>query len=286
MRQVAEVAALREQIARWRGQGDSIGFVPTMGNLHAGHLSLVEQARMGCERCVVSIFVNPMQFGPEEDFERYPRTPAQDLDALERAGVDLVFVPDVQTLYPRSLDATTRVLVPGLGDMLEGEHRPGFFVGVATVVLKLLNLVQPDLAVFGEKDFQQLAVIRRMVRELDLPVTVAGGPIVRESDGLAMSSRNAYLSADERARAPELFGSLRALAESLRQGERAFSRLEERGRKRLESAGFRVDYLTVRRAEDLLVPGPTDTRVVVLAAAWLGRTRLIDNLRVDLPPAP
>jgi pantoate--beta-alanine ligase len=194
-------------------------------------------------------------------------------------------VPDVHTIYPRPLDGTTRVVVPGLGDILEGEQRPGFFVGVATVVLKLLNLVQPDVAIFGEKDFQQLAVIRRMVRELDLPVTVAGGPIVRESDGLAMSSRNAYLSAAERRRAPELFRALQALAVELVQGERALEALEERGRGRLENAGFRVGYLTVRRADDLLCPGPGDTRLVILAAAWLGSTRLIDNLRVDLLPA-
>jgi pantoate--beta-alanine ligase len=285
MQQVTDVDALREQTARWRRQGEAIGFVPTMGNLHAGHLSLVEQSRARCARNIVSIFVNPFQFGPSEDLERYPRTPAQDIRALEQAGVDLVFLPDLHTVYPRPLDETTRVVVPGLGDILEGEHRPGFFVGVATVVLKLFNLVQPNVAVFGEKDFQQLVVIRRMVRELDLPVAVAGGPIVRESDGLAMSSRNAYLSAEERRRAPELFRALQALGASLRQGEQAPGRLEKQGRERLESAGFQVDYLTVRRADDLRSPAPADTRLVILAAAWLGSTRLIDNVQVDLPPA-
>jgi pantoate--beta-alanine ligase len=257
-----------------------------MGNLHAGHLALVEQARAASDRTVVSIFVNPMQFGPNEDFERYPRTPSEDAEALEAAGADLLFLPETRTLYPRPPEETTRVLVPEIGDILEGEHRPGFFVGVATVVLKLLNLVQPGVVVFGEKDFQQLAVVRRMVRELNLPVTVTAGPTVREPDGLAMSSRNAYLSADERRSAPALNATLGWMAQSLKDGKADLADLEQAARGRLQSSGFRVDYLSVRCADDLSRPGPDDRELVILAAASLGSTRLIDNLRVYLPTAP
>ena len=278
---IEEISTLRERVAAWRRAGQRVGFVPTMGNLHAGHLALVAEARRLAERVVVSIFVNPLQFGPQEDFAAYPRTLARDQELLAGAGTDLLFAPTVEAVYPRGQAEQTRVEVPGISDILCGASRPGHFVGVATVVCKLFNMVQPDLAVFGEKDFQQLQVIRLMTLDLSLPVAVHGLATVREADGLAMSSRNGYLTAEDRARAPALYQTLRRCAEWLRAGLDSAT-VEGRAGEAIAAAGFGQDYFSVRRAADLAVPAPGERELVVLAAARLGRARLIDNLRVSL----
>lgn len=278
---IERVADLRLRIGQWRRTGERIALVPTMGNLHAGHLDLVRRAREQAEHTVVSIFVNPMQFGPQEDFAAYPRTLDADRERLARVGADLVFAPPVDEVYPGDPSLLTRVEVPGLSDLLCGASRPGHFVGVATVVCKLFNMVQPDLAVFGEKDFQQLLVIRRMTRDLCLPVEILGAPTVREPDGLAMSSRNGYLNGQERAIAPRLYAGLQRAADALRRGD-ATGPVERDTLQWLERAGFGADYVSVRRADDLEPPGEMDRRLVILAAVKLGATRLIDNLRVEL----
>lgn len=280
MLKVESIQELRAIVQAWRRAGDRTAFVPTMGNLHAGHIELVRQARGLADRVVVSIFVNPLQFGVNEDFASYPRTLDEDRQQLGQVGTDLVFIPAVATVYPDGQEVQTRVLVPGLSGILCGASRPGHFEGVATVVCKLFNLVQPDLAVFGEKDFQQLSIIRRMVRDLCLPIEILGVPTVREVDGLAMSSRNGYLTPSERRQAPALYRVLRGLAEHVRAGDRGFPRLEREGIEALTAEGFRPDYLSLRRIEDLQPPGVDDQRLILLAAAFLGRTRLIDNLRV------
>lgn len=282
METVHSIAGLRARVAAWRRAGERIALVPTMGNLHQGHLRLVEEARGRAQRSVASIFVNPMQFGPNEDFDSYPRTLAADSRKLEDAGLDLLFAPSAATVYPHGLEGTTRVEVPGLSEMLCGEYRPGHFTGVATVVAKLFNMVQPDLAVFGEKDWQQLTLIRKMTLELNLPVEIVGVPTVREADGLAMSSRNGYLSPEERSRAPVLYRTLQAAARRLQEGEADYRAIREDGIAALEAAGFRPDYFEMRRIDDLQPAGPEDGELRIVAAAWLGRTRLIDNLHVAL----
>lgn len=268
---------LHRHLKALRGDGLRLALVPTMGALHEAHLQLVDEARRHADRVVVSIFVNPMQFGAGEDFESYPRDLERDAQMLAARGADLVFAPGVHDVYPHGDADTTRVQVPGLSEVLCGAFRPGHFTGVATVVLKLLNLVGPDVALFGEKDYQQLAVIRRMVRDLDVPVEIVGVPTVREADGLAMSSRNAYLSAAERATAPRLFGELQRVAAAARDGA-ALGELETQAVAALREAGFRPDYVRVLRARDLAPAEPGDRDLVVLAAAWLGAARLIDNL--------
>jgi pantoate--beta-alanine ligase len=284
MQTVNSVEDLRATLALWRKAGERVAFVPTMGNLHAGHLALVREAARRSDRVVVSIFVNPMQFGEGEDFDAYPRTLEEDKASLIEVGVDLLFAPPVSTIYPSGSAQQTRVEVPGISDVLCGASRPGHFVGVATVVCKLFNMVQPDLAVFGEKDYQQLMVIRRMVADLAIPVDVVGMPTVRESDGLAMSSRNSYLSATQRATAPLLYRTLRTTAEAIRAGNRDNNRLEAEAQAALQDAGFRPDYYAIRRTEDLAMPGESEGDLVILAAAYLGTTRLIDNFGpVDRP---
>jgi pantoate--beta-alanine ligase len=278
---VEDIAALRQRVGAWRGGGKRIALVPTMGNLHAGHLALVREAQNLADRTLVSIFVNPLQFGPKEDFDAYPRTLAQDRELLAAEGADLLFVPTLEDVYPRGKQGQTRVEVPGLSDILCGASRPGHFVGVATVVCKLFNIAQPDLAVFGEKDYQQLLVIRRMAEDLCVPVDVCGLATVREPDGLAMSSRNGYLSPEERSRAPGLFQTLRRGGDRLRRGVSG-SEVERRGLDELASNGMRPDHFSVRRARDLGPVERTDPELAVLAAAYLGKTRLIDNLRVTL----
>ena len=274
---VSTIVALREEVARRRLAGQRIAFVPTMGNLHAGHLRLMSEARRHAPVVVASIFVNPLQFGANEDFDAYPRTPAEDRSALESAEVDLLFMPTEHEMYPGGAAHMTTVEVPELGDMLCGSFRPGHFRGVATVVNRLFNLVLPDVAIFGRKDYQQLAVIRRMVEDLGMPVQIVGVETVRESDGLAMSSRNRYLTAAERAPAPKLYATLIDVRDRVSGGE-ALAAVERRAAEALAVAGFRPDYVSIRRQTDLRVPGPEDHDLVVLAAAWLGRTRLIDNL--------
>lgn len=284
MLMVHEIAPLREQLQHWRQAGERIAFVPTMGNLHAGHLRLVAEARGRAERVVVSIFVNPLQFGPTEDLAAYPRTPAQDAAALEQAGADLLFLPEEQTIYPHGREAVSQVVVPQLGEMLCGASRPGHFVGVSTVVCKLFNMVQPDLACFGQKDYQQLTILRRMVRDLDLPVEMVGVETVREADGLAMSSRNGYLSCEDRQRAPALYQSLQRVAQALQDGRRDFAALEAQGSELLSAAGLNPDYFSIRAADDLRPAEAGMAQLVILAAAQLGRARLIDNLTVSLSP--
>lgn len=281
METLHRIDELRARITTWRRAEESIALVPTMGTLHQGHLELVRQARGHARRVVASIFVNPLQFGPHEDLAAYPRTPEADRRGLAGEGTDLLFAPAVDEVYPYGQAGQTRVEVPGLSDILCGASRPGHFVGVATVVCKLFNMVQPDLALFGEKDFQQLLVIRRMAADLCLPVEIIGVPTVREPDGLAMSSRNGYLSTAERGRAPALYQALQAAAHALRQGATP-AQVAAQARVELEEAGLRPDYVSVRRAADLAEPGTEDRTLIILAAAYLGRARLIDNLRVEL----
>jgi pantoate--beta-alanine ligase len=280
MRTVSEVPSLREALAQWRRQGQRIGFVPTMGNLHEGHLQLVQRARSVADRVVVSIFVNPMQFGPGEDFETYPRTLDEDKARLEQEQADLLFAPPVEVIYPSGLNSATRVEVPGVGEGLEADSRPGFFIGVATVVARLFNLVQPDVALFGEKDYQQLAVIRAMVTDLCWPIEIEGVPTVREADGLAMSSRNQYLDEEQRSRAPVLYQTLCSVADQVRAQRRRYRELEAEAMKSLEQAGFSPDYVSIRHAETLQPVAEGERRCVILAAARLGKARLIDNLQV------
>jgi pantoate--beta-alanine ligase len=275
-----QVAELRQRVAAWRRSGARVAFVPTMGNLHLGHLTLVRVARTQADRTVASIFVNPLQFGPREDLAAYPRTLERDREMLAAEGTDLLFAPAVEAVYPRGQEVQTRVAVPGLSGILCGASRPGHFTGVATVVCELFNMVQPDLAVFGEKDFQQLLVIRRMTEDLSLPVEIQGVPTVREADGLALSSRNGYLTADERGRAPAIYRALQAARDRLVEGT-AMDAVEAAGREALSRAGLVPDYFSVRRSEDLAEPQAADRELVVLAAAHLGKARLIDNLRVS-----
>jgi pantoate--beta-alanine ligase len=280
MRIVHAIAELRARVAAWKRAGERVAFVPTMGNLHRGHIRLVERARELAPRTVASIFVNPTQFGPGEDFAAYPRTLAEDSRQLEAAGLDLLFAPGVAEVYPRPLERMTQVTVPELPAVLCGASRPTHFLGVTTVVSKLFNMAQPDVAVFGEKDWQQLVIIRRMATDLDLPVEIVGLPTVREPDGLALSSRNGYLSAEERAVAPALHATLRATAERLRAGGRDYAALEAAAKGELAAAGFRPDYFEIRRPDDLRRPAAGDVELRIFAAAWLGRARLIDNLAV------
>ena len=273
---------LRKRIRRWREMNQRVALVPTMGNLHAGHIALVKQARKLADRVVASIFVNPLQFAPTEDFGAYPRTPDADRLQLAVAGTDLLFIPETEEVYPGGMDAATRVEVPGLSDILDGASRPTHFIGVATVVAKLFNMVQPDVAIFGEKDYQQLQVIRRMTTDLCLPIEIVGHPTVRELDGLAMSSRNQYLTKTERAQAPLLQRVLREAAFALRDSSRDFGALQKQAVDKLATGGFKPDYVEIRRAETLAPPAADDTRFVVLGAAWLGKARLIDNVPLDV----
>ena len=279
---VEAVSDLRRETAKLRQQGRRIAFVPTMGNLHAGHFKLVQVAREHADAVVASIYVNPLQFGPKEDFAAYPRTPREDKQALESVKTDLLFMPTDADIYPRGLDVMTKVEVPALGDILCGKFRPGHFRGVTTVVNRLFNLVQPDVAVFGKKDYQQLMLIKLMVSDLGLPIDIVGVDTVREADGLAMSSRNKYLDAVERKTAAKLYAGLCGLRDRLIKEGRVAAGIETDALRELETAGFRPDYLSIRRATDLGEPGPQDKALVILAAAWLGRTRLIDNLDVQV----
>ncbi len=272
------VAALRETTGSWRRSGELIGLVPTMGAIHAGHLALVAAAKRRCRRVVASLFVNPKQFGPAEDFNAYPRNESADLAAFASAGVDVVFMPGVEEMYPPGFAAT--VAVTGLGDTLEGEHRSGHFTGVATVVAKLLLQCQPDAAFFGEKDYQQLLVVRRLARDLDIPVAIEGVPTVREPDGLALSSRNVYLSPEERRIAPLLHRTMQETAAAIRREPAAVAALLDRGSEALVAGGFAPDYLELRDADDLSPIAELRRPARLLAAARLGRTRLIDNIPV------
>lgn len=276
MQLIDNTAALRTTISRWRQQGERIGFVPTMGNLHQGHVTLVQEARRRCDRVVVSIFVNPMQFDRASDLNAYPRTLEQDCAHLGDLA-DAVFTPTPELMYPNGQQQQTRVTVPGIAEVLEGALRPGHFDGVSTVVCKLFNLVQPDLACFGEKDYQQLALIRKMVTDLNMPVEILGVPTVRAEDGLALSSRNGYLSTAEREQAPELAATMRWLAGRIADGERNMALLASEGSIRLNSRGFTTDGIDIVDANTLLPLTGESRAAVILMAAFLGKARLIDN---------
>jgi pantoate--beta-alanine ligase len=282
MQTIREITPLRAQVGAWRREGLRVGLVPTMGNLHAGHLALVREALARTDRVVTSVFVNPLQFGANEDFGAYPRTLERDAELLRGAGNHCLFAPGEHEIYPNGRDGHTQVEVPILSDVLCGASRPGHFRGVATVVSKLFNIVQPDVAVFGEKDYQQLQVIRRMTADLDMPIEIVGLPTVREIDGLALSSRNGYLDAEERVKAPLLYATLQRVADAVAAGE-AVSDAEWDAARALSAAGFQPDYVSVRRRVDLAHAGGGDRALVVLAAAVLGKARLIDNLAFDLP---
>jgi pantoate--beta-alanine ligase len=273
---------LAEQIAEWRTHDEHVALVPTMGSLHAGHLSLVELAREHAERVVVSIFVNPTQFGEGEDYAEYPRTLELDKRRLKAASADMIFAPDVDVLYPFGVDKATTVSVPGLTENFCGATRPGHFDGVTTVVARLFALVQPDVAVFGQKDYQQQLVIRRMAEDLSLPVNIITGETIRDDDGLALSSRNSYLDDAERAIAPELYRALSQVGQELQSGRRNFNELEATAMERLANAGFDVEYFAIRRALNLEIPDRDCDDLVVLTAAKLGPARLIDNIVVTI----
>jgi pantoate--beta-alanine ligase len=280
MKILTSIDALRSQIAQWRKNGESIAFVPTMGNLHHGHLTLVDVARRHADRVIVSIFVNPMQFGKNEDLGSYPRTMEADCAGLTAHRTDAVFTPTPQLMYPRGLEVQTFVEVPLLGDLHCGASRAGHFRGVSTIVCKLFNLVQPDIACFGEKDYQQLAIIRQMVIDLSLPIAIIGVPTERGPDGLALSSRNGYLTTEQRAVAPALYQVLQQLRDRINDGNHDYRALERLTKQRLADAGFKPDYIDISDRHDLTLATEAKQDKVILAAAWLGSTRLIDNLEV------
>ena len=280
---IDELDRLRATVREWKRAGERVAFVPTMGNLHAGHFSLVRLAREHADRVVASVFVNPTQFGPNEDFARYPRTPERDAQGLEEAGCDVLWMPSVETMYPFGVDGAVRVQVPGVTDVLEGAHRPGHFDGVATVVARLFLQVQPDIAVFGRKDYQQLAVIRYLVREMSFPIEIVPADTRREDDGLAMSSRNQYLSEDERARAVAIHRVLGRMRDGAVAG-RSVADIEADAAAELGGEGFDVDYAVLRR-RDFQAAEAGDRELVALVAARIGRTRLIDNLEFERPPS-
>ena len=273
---------LRQQIRRLRMEGKRVALVPTMGNLHDGHMKLVDEAKARADVVVVSIFVNPMQFDRPEDLARYPRTLQEDCEKLNKRKVDLVFAPSVKEIYPNGTETHTYVDVPGLSTMLEGASRPGHFRGVSTIVSKLFNLVQPDIACFGEKDFQQLALIRKMVADMGFDIEIVGVPIMRAKDGLALSSRNGYLTAEQRKIAPGLYKVLSSIADKLQAGERDLDEIIAIAGQELNEKGFRADDIQIRHADTLLEVSENSKRAVILVAAWLGDARLIDNKIVEL----
>ena len=285
MNTVKTVRELRAAVARARSEGKQVGLVPTMGNLHSGHAALVTKAAQQVDFVVASIFVNPLQFGANEDLDTYPRTLAADQEKLLQAGCNLLFAPTVEEMYPNGMDGLTRVTAAKLSNELCGSRRPGHFDGVTTVVSKLFNMVQPDLAIFGQKDYQQLAVIRAMVHDLNMPIQIIGEPTVRAEDGLALSSRNGYLSEEQRALAPALYRHLCEMASAIQNGERNYPALSSLHAAQLEALGLRVDYLEVRHALTLLPAHASDRDLVILVAAFLGTTRLIDNVHLNLNTA-
>lgn len=277
---ITDIAALRARLNTER----SIGFVPTMGNLHEGHLSLVTLTQQHAHCTVVSLFVNRLQFAPHEDFDRYPRTQENDCLLLAKEGVDIVFSPNEETLYPTLQDF--QLSLPASADILEGAFRPGFFRGVTTVVLKLFNIVQPSIAVFGKKDYQQLFLVRSMIEQLNLPIALIAGETIRQQDGLALSSRNGYLTTPERTEASQLYQTLNQIKHAIKAGERNFELLEETAKQQLNQRNWKVDYLSVMQRNTLLPATSHATELVILGAAWLGTTRLIDNLEVGIPQLP
>jgi pantoate--beta-alanine ligase len=279
MQIINDTNMLRSQIQIWQGAKQSIAFVPTMGNLHAGHLALVKQAQQCADKVVVSIFVNPTQFDKAADLQAYPRTESADQEKLQAVGIDVLFLPNVDVMYPNLAHACT-VQVPAIANILEGASRQGHFAGVATVVAKLFNLVQPNYAIFGEKDFQQLMLIRQMVQDLNFAVKIIASPTIRENNGLAMSSRNHYLSTEQQQTAAYLYQTLQFIQSAIQQGETNYPYLQTHAMQRLTKHGFQPDYIEIRQKSDLQIPSAEATELVILAAAWLGKARLIDNLVV------
>ena len=282
MYQATSVTELHQYVQHWKDHGRSIAFIPTMGNLHAGHMSLIEKGQSLCDRSLCSIFVNPMQFGPNEDFNHYPRTLDSDLAQLEATGCDLVYLPTASELYPAGLDKITQVQVTDLTDHYEGAHRPGHFTGVATVVLKLFNIVKPDVSIFGKKDYQQYRVISKMVEDLNLDVQIIGQETTREASGLATSSRNQYLDVEQTRQAAMIYQLLRDSAQQINAGERDYDGLQQRALVALNEAGFNTDYFAICNAETLLPATPADRDLVILVTAGLGATRLLDNIEISL----
>ncbi len=282
MYQATSVIELRQYVQHWKDHDQSIAFIPTMGNLHAGHMSLIEKGQSLCDRSLCSIFVNPMQFGANEDFNHYPRTLDSDIEQLEASGCDLVYLPTASELYPEGLDKISQVQVTDLTDHYEGAHRPGHFTGVATVVLKLFNIVNPDVSVFGKKDYQQYRVISKMVADLNLDVQIIGQETTREDSGLATSSRNQYLDPEQTGKAALIYQILGDSARRISEGERDFKAVEARAVSRLDEAGFKTDYFTVCNAETLLPASAEDRDLVILVTAELGATRLLDNIEISL----
>lgn len=277
---VNSIGGVRERVRAYRSQEQTVVFVPTMGNLHQGHVALIRKAKESKGSVVVSLFVNPLQFGKNEDFTTYPRTLERDQTVLKEEGVDLLFLPEEKTMYPQGVEHQTKVEVPCLGEILEGVTRPHFFKGVTTVVNRLFNIVQADAAFFGKKDYQQLIVIKRMVGDLAMPIEIIGVDTVREEDGLALSSRNSYLTIAQRRVAPMLHQALQRAAGRLRTGRRDYVRIEQTAIEELTDGGLKPDYISVRRRQDLMMPDEKETEWVVLGAAYLGTTRLIDNVEV------
>lgn len=282
MQTLRTIAAVRGAVAHWRASCERIALVPTMGNLHGGHLALIDRAIQLADRVVVSIFVNPLQFSDQSDYTHYPRTLEEDLQCLATREIAMAFIPWLESIYPQPLENMARVKIPGLSDILEGAYRSGHFSGVTTIVTVLFNIVQPHLAVFGEKDYQQLLIIRRMVADLAMPIEIESVATVRDKNGLALSSRNSYLSKDERVQAPALFGALSNAGKAIKEGRRDFSALEKAGFQKLKTAGFHPDYFYIRRAQDLAEPEESEKRLVIMGAAYLGKARLIDNVSVKL----
>ena len=285
MQFIESLNVLRELRQTWRSAGHTVAFVPTMGNLHDGHLDLVKRAKTLADKVVVSIFVNPMQFGANEDLDAYPRTLDADRSKLEAHGVDALFFPAVDDVYPRGLSEQTFVEVPGISDLLCGASRPGHFRGVATIVCKLFNMVQPDVACFGEKDFQQLQVIRTMVEDLSMPINIVGVPTRRQEDGLAMSSRNGYLSAEQRTTATQIYAAMEQMRAAICARQDSYADIERKASQSLMAAGLKPEYVTIRNARNLQPAEPGDYQLVILMAAFMGTTRLIDNMQITLDQA-
>ena len=282
MNQVNSVSELRQYIQHWKDHQQSIAFIPTMGNLHQGHLSLIEKGRSLCDRSICSIFVNPMQFGPNEDFNHYPRTLDQDIELLESVACDLVYMPTASELYPQGLEVISQIIVTDLTDTFEGAHRPGHFTGVATIVAKLFNIVRPDISVFGKKDYQQYCVIRKMTRDLNLDVEIIGHEPSREPSGLATSSRNRYLNEEQKSKAGLIYQTLQDASDTIVGGEKDFASVEKHATDKLKQAGFDTDYFNVCNADTLKPATTGDKKLVILVTTRLGDTRLLDNIEIDL----
>jgi len=282
MNQANSVSELRQYIQHWKDHQQSIAFIPTMGNLHQGHLSLIEKGQSLCDKSICSIFVNPMQFGPNEDFNHYPRTLAQDIELLESVDCDLVYLPTASELYPQGLEGISQIIVTDLTDSFEGAHRPGHFTGVATIVAKLFNIVRPDISVFGKKDYQQYCVIKKMTQDLNLDVEIIGQETSREPSGLATSSRNRYLNEEQKSRAALIYQTLQEASDKIVRGEKDFASVEKQATDKLNQAGFDTDYFNVCNAGTLKPATTEDKKLVILVTTRLGDTRLLDNIEIDL----